>query len=333
MKWEAADLRVGLLVIAASVVGVGSFVWLSPAVTDNSIQYYADFPSVEGLDPQSKVSVKGFEIGRVSDILATTAEDGSIQFRVRMRLTPSLSGGRPLRIPKGTVALLQPPAFLGGAAISLELPARQQETLPPGSVLKGMVGKGLGDKITELATGVGDDTRKTLKAATRMIDSLTLVASQVRGATSVATDLLRTGRDSLPGILASVNRNLNGVDALVHEFKTLSPALKGSIDSVNHLVSDTRRTINQVSGMMADREPEIGRIAANLDSTAVLLRWFVEQVARRPMRAITGVTIPVIAPREAAAPPEASKSPAPGAPKPPAAAAPAKAVPPGDGGP
>ena len=328
MKWEAADLRVGLLVIAAGAVGVGSFVWLSPAVTDNSIQYYADFPSVEGLDPQSKVLVKGFEIGRVSDILPTTAEDGTIQFRVRMKVTPNLSGGRPLRIPKGTIALLQPPAFLGGAVISLELPIKQAESLPPNAVLKGIVGKGLSDKISELATGVGDDTRKTLKSATRMIDSLTLVASQVRSATVVATDLFRAGRDSLPGILASVNRNLNGVDSLVRDFKTLSPALKGSLDSVNHLVSDTRRSVNQVSGMMKDREPEIGRIAANLDSTAVLLRWFVEQVARRPMRAITGVTIPVIAPREAPPPAaDAARSGAPAATKAPPVAAPAKPAP------
>lgn len=318
MKWEPADLRVGLLLIGAAAVGVGSFVWLSPAVTDSSIQYYADFPSVEGLDEQSKVSVRGFQIGRVSDILATTAEDGTIQFRVRMKITPSLAGGRPLRIPKGTVALLQPPALLGTAAISLVLPATQADPLPPGSVLKGIIGQALTDQLKELATGVGEDTRKTLKSATRLIDSLTRVASQVRGAVLVATDLLTTGKNELPTILANVNRDLDGVDSLLREFKTLSPALKLSLDSVNRLVSDTRRTINQVSQMAADREPEIGRIAANLDSTAVLLRWFVEQVARRPMRALTGVTIPVIVPREP--PPAPAKSAGNPAPAPTAAA-------------
>ncbi|MBI2796958.1 MAG: MCE family protein [Gemmatimonadetes bacterium] len=312
MKWEPADLRVGLLLIGATAVGVGSFVWLSPAVTDNSIQYYADFPSVEGLDEQSKVSVRGFQIGRVSDILATTAEDGTIQFRVRMKINPSLSGGRPLRIPKGTVALLRPPALLGTADISLEIPSRQTDPLPPGSVLKGAIGQALTDQLKELATGVGEDTRKTLKSATRLIDSLTTVASQVRSAAVVATDLLNTGKTELPTILANVNKDLNGVDSLVHEFKTLSPALKVSLDSVNRLVSDTRRTINQVSSMAKDREPEIGRIAANLDSTAVLLRSFVEQVARRPMRAITGVTIPVIAPREPPPPAKAAVAPAAG---------------------
>lgn len=302
MKWEPADFRVGLLIVGAAAVGIGSFVWLSPAVTDDSRVFYADFAAVEGLSVQSEVKVAGYPIGRVGDIAASTDSAGRMNFRVRMRITPTLAGGRPFNIPEGTVAKLMPPAFVGSAYILLEMPSRPAKPLREGVTLRGIQNQGLGDKLQELAVSVGDDVKKTLRSTTKLVDSLQLVASQARTAVIAATDVINSGRDALPGILASANRTLDSVDSTVREFKTLSPTLKVSLDSVNRLVSDTRRTINQVSGMLGDREPEIARIAANLDSTAVLLRWFVQEVAKRPMRAITGVTIPVIAPPPAPAP-------------------------------
>ena len=294
MKWEPADFRVGLLLVGAAAVGIGSFVWLSPAVTDDSKPYYADFDAVEGLNVQSEVKIAGYAVGRVGDIVATADNNGKMTFRVRMRITPTLAGGRPFRIPEGTVARLMPPAFVGSAYIALETPARSAKALLPGAIMRGVQNQGLSDKLQELAVTVGDDVKKTLRATTKLVDSLQRVASQARAAAVAATDIINTGRDALPRILASANRTLESVDSTVREFKSLSPALKVSLDSVNRLVSDTRRTINQASGMLGDREPEIVRIAANLDSTAVLLRWFVQEVAKRPMRAITGVTIPVI---------------------------------------
>jgi ABC-type transporter Mla subunit MlaD len=327
MKWEPADFRVGLLIVGAATVGIGSFVWLSPAVTDDSKIYYADFDAVEGLNVQSEIKIAGYSVGRVGDIVASADDNGKMTFRVRMRITPTLAGGRPFRIPEGTVAKLMPPAFVGSAYIALETPIKVSKPLPPGAILRGVQNQGLSDKLQELAASVGDDVKKTLRATTKLVDSLQLVASQARTAAVAATDVINTGRDALPGILASANRTLGSVDSTVHEFKTLSPALKVSLDSVNRLVSDTRRTINQVSGMMGDREPEIARIAANLDSTAVLLRWFVQEVAKRPMRAITGVTIPVIAPPPSPAPVQKSGgSVAPGGAPP--AASPAPTAPP-----
>ena len=325
MKWEPADFRVGLLIVGAATIGIGSFVWLSPAVTDDSKLYYADFDAVEGLNVQSEVKIAGYTVGRVGDIVASADTAGKMKFRVRLRITPTLAGGRPFRIPEGTVAKLMPPAFVGSAYIALETPAKMAKPLPPGAVLRGVQNQGLSDKLQELAVSVGDDVKKTLRSTTKLVDSLQIVASQARAAAVAATDVINTGRDALPGILATANRTLASVDSTVHEFKSLSPALKVSLDSVNRFVSDTRRTINQASGMLGDREPEIARIAANLDSTAVLLRWFVQEVAKRPMRAITGVTIPVIAPPPT--PPALPKAGGSAAPNVPPAASPAPSSP------
>ncbi len=299
MKWESADLRVGLLLVAAAAVGLGSFVWLTPAVSDDTLPYYADFPSVDGLGPQSEVQIAGFQVGRVAEI-TPLADPVSrrITFRVRMQLRPRIGGSQLLRLPQGTVARIVSGGIISGAVVALEFPLKSTGYLKSGDVLTGAVALGINDQIKQLAEGLGDDVKKTLKATTKLVDSLQLVAHDARGAIGGVTDLTREGREALPVLLANVNRDLNSVDSLVNELRTISPALKVSLDSVNLLVSDTRKTINTVNGMMKDREPEVARIAANLDSTAVMLRWFVEQVARRPMRAITGVTIPILSPRD-----------------------------------
>lgn len=338
MKWEGGDLRVGLLLVTATLVGIGSFLWITPAVSDDSIKYYADFTNVDGLGVQDKVTVEGFEIGRVADIAPSVdSATGKMHFRVEMLVRPRLTGGRPFRVPRGTVAHIGAGGLISGSVIQLDPPARFNGYLQPGSILKGDILPGLNDELKRISGEVGEDVKKTLRTATRLMDSLQVVAHEARSAAANVTDLTRQGKEELPILLANVNRDLNGVDSLVRELRTLSPALKGSLDSVNKLVSDTRKTVNTVNGMMKDREPEVARIAANLDSTAVMLRWFVEQVARRPMRALTGVTIPVVAPRDFKdeAPPPAAASPAakpaeagaarPGDPKPapPAASSPA----------
>ena len=327
MKWESADLRVGLLLVAATAVGIGSFVWLTPAVSDDTVPYLADFVSVEGLTTQSEVNVAGYQVGRVAEITASSDSiSGRMTFRVRMQLRPRLAGGSAFRIPKGTVPRLVQGGLIGAATISLEPPVKVGALLPPGSILKGEIATGLNDQLKQLAGDLGDEIKKTLRTTTRLVDSLQLVAHDARTAVAGVNDLTQIGREQLPAVLANVNRDLNSVDSLVRELRTLSPALKVSLDSVNRLVSDTRKTVNTVNGMMKDREPEMARIAANLDSTAVLLRWFVEQVARRPMRALTGVTIPIVAPRDFEPAPKPPA--APSAAGSPAAASPAGGRPP-----
>lgn len=313
MKWESADLRVGLLLVAATAVGIGSFVWLTPAVSDDSIPYYADFTSVDGLGAQSEVQLAGFQVGRVAEIVPSgDSLGGRVSFRVRMQVRSRLAGDRPFRIPKGTIARIVSGTFIGGAVLALEPPAKPAVLLPPGSILKGEVAVGLNDQLKQIAGELSEDIKKTLRTTGKLVDSLQLVAHDARLAAAGVTELTQQGKQQLPVFLANVNRDLDNVDSLVRELRTLSPTLKLSADSVNRLVSDTRKTVNTVNGMLKDREPEIARIAANLDSTAVMLRWFVEQVARRPMRALTGVTIPVVSPRDFqdAKPPDTKASPA-----------------------
>jgi ABC-type transporter Mla subunit MlaD len=320
MKWESADFRVGLLLVAATVVGVGSFIWLTPAVSDDSIPYYADFTNVDGLGAQSEVVLAGFQVGRVAEIVPSSDSlGGRVSFRVRMQVRPRISGDRPFRIPKGTIARIVSGGFIGNAVLSLEPPLKPQALLPPGSIIKGELAVGLNDQLKQQASELGEEIKKTLRTTVKLVDSLQVVAHEARLAAAGVADLTQQGKEQLPVLLANVNRDLNGVDSLVRELRTLSPAFKVSLDSVNRLVSDTRKTVNTVNGMMKDREPEVARIAANLDSTAVMLRWFVEQVARRPMRALTGVTIPVIAPRDFQdAKPADAKAPPAAAPPPPA---------------
>ena len=55
MKWERSDLGVGLAVVGAIVVLVGTLLWLSPAVSRDTYTLETDFTQIGGIAEQAPV--------------------------------------------------------------------------------------------------------------------------------------------------------------------------------------------------------------------------------------------------------------------------------------
>jgi ABC-type transporter Mla subunit MlaD len=297
VKWERGDLAVGAVVLGAIAIAVGSVVWFAPAVTDTSVRYVTEFDRIEGVAVQSEVKLRGFTVGRVAEIEPVRDTSRGYLFRVTMRLDATLADGQPFQIPRGTTAQLVPPAVIGAASIALETPDTVRGFLPPGSIIPGTRATAVMDQLNRLAGDLNTDVRRVIASTLALLDSLKRTTVTANAALGAAEGAVRTTQEALPGILGAVQRDLAAADTLLRGLQQVTPAALRVTDSVAVLLSDSRRALTDVARLATAREPELVRIMANLDTSAVLLRHFTGEVSRSPMRAITGVVPPT--PRDA----------------------------------
>src|SRR5687768_18430035 len=110
MKWDSTDLRVGLMVIGALLVGVVSFLWVGQSFRRNVAPLYTDVADVQGIGTESPVFLNGFNVGRVTEVHPIVV-DGQLMFRLRMDVIWRLDDSSPMPMPKGLRARVVPPAL------------------------------------------------------------------------------------------------------------------------------------------------------------------------------------------------------------------------------
>src|SRR4051794_38535399 len=120
MKWDNTDLRVGLMVVGAVLLGFLSFVWVGRQWRRNVAPLYTDVTDVQGIGAESPVFLNGFNIGRVSTV-RPHVKDGELLFRVRMDIVWRLDDNVPIPLKNGLRARIVPPALdIGRGSIVLE---------------------------------------------------------------------------------------------------------------------------------------------------------------------------------------------------------------------
>jgi ABC-type transporter Mla subunit MlaD len=299
MKWEAADLRVGAVVLSAVAILLATAIWLSPAITDRSKPLYTEYDRIDGIAENASVMLNGYAIGRVASIEPVIRADSSLAFRVRMQLRWTLANGAPIPLRDGTKAKLVLPFPIGAGFINLEVPAGRGERLQPGDVVPGIRANAAVDQMQTMAEQLGgemtttlitarkvaDDLSRTMFSARVLMDTLHRTVETVHRGAALATA-------AVPDIVNGLRQELAVADSLLQSLRPLVPAAKASIDSANLLMADSRKAVNEMSQAVNSKLPEIDRIIANLDTTTVLLTHLSRQISDRPLRVLTGVKSP-----------------------------------------
>ena len=299
MKWEAADLRVGLVVLGAVAILLATAIWLSPAITDRSKPLYTEYDRIDGIAENASVMLNGYAIGRVASIEPVIRSDSALAFRVRMQLRWTLANGAPIPLREGTKAKLVMPFPIGAGFINLEVPHGTGERLQPGDVVPGIRANAAVDQMQTMAEQLGGEMTTTLVTARKVADDLsrTMLSARVLMDTLHRTvETVHRGASvasaAVPDIVNGLRQELAVADSLLQSLRPLVPAAKASIDSANLLMTDSRRAVNEMSQAVNEKLPEIGRIIANLDTTTVLLTHLSRQISDRPLRVLTGVKAP-----------------------------------------
>ena len=292
MKWERSDLGVGLAVVGAIVVLVGTLLWLSPAVSRDTYPLETEFNQIGGIAEQAPVYLRGFEVGRVAGIEPRLGDDGNLVFRVRMNIQALVGSGDSLLLPVGTVARLVPPPVIGSGFITLDLPpdGGRGAFLEPGAFIPGMRDTPMLDRVQTVSDSLTAELAVTLETARGLMGTLDQTAGAAGG-------MIAGSSQEIPLLLQELRQELVLAQQLTADMRehmaTLVPTTVATIDSTQRVLSDTRALIQRLDATIAGQTPAIASILANLDTTTMLLEHVSRQVAYRPLSVLRGWQPPV----------------------------------------
>lgn len=296
MKWDNTDLRVGLLVVGALVLGLLTFVWVGRLGRQNVAPLYTDVTDVQGIGPESPVFLSGFNIGRVSEVRPHVGDAGQLLFRVRMDIIWRLEDDAAMPLKEGLRARVVPPALdIGRGSIVLEVPKAGGTTvLKPGALIPSVQLGGTTNRMQLVVDSVGRDLRLAIARIDLLVRSLEGTVNAATATMQTANATLASVNREIPGLMTGVRTNLASADSLIRGLQTVTPATVATLDSVQALLGDSRLAIARATKFLDENEPQLASTIANLDMASAVLSNMLREVSRRPIKAITGVKPPEI---------------------------------------
>lgn len=293
MASEANKLQVGIFVIIAGAIALGSAIWLGATSfleeTETFVTYFSE--SVQGLDPGSPVKYRGVPAGRVGDI--NIAPDGEL-IEVVMDIDSEMATF--LRHDASLRAKLELAGITGLRYVEIE--PRSGEMLAQAPILRfkpkhdvipsakssfQAVQKALGDAYDQIMRidtgGISDDIRDALQAANQLMHDprigrvLDNLSETTEASTKVANNLERLTADlDLGPMVANATEATAEAKSL---FTTLDNVTQEEIASAaRELASLAQSAQTIVSGLQYTLD--------RLDRTVGSLREFTEEVRAQP---------------------------------------------------
>ncbi len=293
MKWDNTDLRVGLMVFGALLLGIASFVWIGQRWGREVAPLYTDVSDVQGIGAESPVFMNGFNVGRVSDVSPRVGQSGQLLFRIRMDVAWRLKDKAPMPLREGLRARVVPPALdIGRGTIVLEPAVEPGPSLKPGDVIPSMQAGGTTNRMQLVVDSVGRDFRLVLASVEQLVKSLEVTVASATSTMKSANGMLAVVNQDIPVIMSSVRANLASADSLMRSLHSVTPATVATLDSVRALLGDSRIAIARATSFLDANEPQLSSTIANLDQASAVLNNLLKEVSRRPIKALTGVKPP-----------------------------------------
>ncbi len=217
----------------------------------------------EGLTQDTRVELQGLAIGRVTQVnphldTATNALSFIATLSIRERF------------PDGT--RLRPGAFL-----------------QPGDTLESERRAGVMQSLSEIAAGMHEDalamvteTRQLLTHTTRAVDQ--------------TNTLLASARPRVEDVLERLSGSLERTDRILAE---VEPRVGPVTDSIMATLAHTHEVLAGLDSLAStahdvatENREAVAEMVAKLSRSAEILEYFAEQISRRPLRMLWGVTPP-----------------------------------------
>ena len=275
------DFYVGLLIVVTIALVIGALIATS-GWGERRYDLYVRVTSADGISRGTAVVIEGLDVGQVTSILPRVdSTTRRISFVAKLSVKERFEDGSRLQLPFGTRAeLVQASQISAAVAIRLILP----DTLHP--------------HHTYLHAGDTLDSRRrgsALDAVAEVADQLSQrVQEMVRTATQTLVRVQSTLRDVTPDVertLSGVAGTMGRLDSVVNRF-----ARRGLADSVSVAVATTNRLLlrldslaREAHSLTAENRSDLRATVTNLTEASRQLNNFVDQMSRRPFRALTGV--------------------------------------------
>lgn len=277
------DFYVGLLIVGTIALVIGALIATS-GWGERRYDLYVRVTSADGISQGSPVVIEGLPVGQVTSISPRVdSATRRVSFVAKLSVKERFEDGSSLQLPLGTRAeLVQASQISPAVAIRLILP----DTVRGGA-----------RRIFVQAGDTLDSRRRgnALEAVADVADELSQrVQEMVRTATQTLVRVQSTLRDVTPDVertLTGIASTMNRLDSMVSRFEQ-----RGLADSVSTAVANTNRLLfrldslaREAHSLASENRSDLRATVANLTEASRQLNHFVDQMSRRPYRALTGV--------------------------------------------
>jgi len=276
------ELLVGLLLLAAVVLGIGGTIWIARGGLSSGYPLYARFAWGVGVKPGQPVMLAGVQVGFIEKV--ELIPDGTLGVTMQVQ--------QQYRVPAGTTATVQANGIFGDMLLALT-PQKgitgkiePGDTVPSGEASPSMAELlGKGDTITtdvkrltsEMARQMVDsggmrDVRRTIGDLTKLVAQLSAVTAEQSRQLTLTQQQLRRTLSSVDS--AKVDRTVANLEATSKEFQQLSRDLQATNRSVQTVVDKVSNGPGTAGKLMNDPAvyARVDTLLARLDSLAIDLK-------------------------------------------------------------
>ena len=282
------DFYVGLLIVVAIALVVGALIATS-GWGERRYDLFLRVASADGLSQDTRVSVQGLAVGRVRSVSPRVdSVSRRISFVAQMSIKERFADGSILRLPVGTRGeIVQPSQISPAMEVLLILPDTMGPTrayLQAGDTINSRRKGGALEAFASVASDISNDLKDALRQTTR-----TLVRVQ-----STVTEAERTLRGVTPNVertLGSVATTMGRVDSLIERLQRggFADSLAATVAGTNRLLARLDSLARDASALTTENRADLRTTVLNLTEASRQLNHFVDQMTRRPYRALTGV--------------------------------------------
>jgi ABC-type transporter Mla subunit MlaD len=275
------DFYVGLLIVASIALIVGALIATS-GWGERRYDLYLRIASADGIAQGTPVFIQGLNVGQVTSISPRVdSATRRISFLAKLSVKERFDDGSSLQLPSGTRAeLVQASQISSAVAVRLILP----DTVSPG--------------VTYLHAGDTLDSRRRGSAIEAFAEVADELSQRVQEMVRTATQTLVRVQSTLQDVTPEVSRTLTGVATTMGRLDSLVErmARRGLADSVSTAVANTNRLLlrldslaGEARSLTIENRGDLRETVTNLTEASRQLNHFVDQMSRRPLRALTGV--------------------------------------------
>lgn len=233
----------GVLLFAVGLFFIGS----RRGLFEDSIEAYAEFTNIAGLENGAKVRVSGMDAGEVKEIHVPPGPAG--KFRLKMRVRTDL---RPL-LRLDSVASIQNDGLVGNKFVQIEAGTEQSPPLPPKGTLQSREPFDLADMLQKM---------------NETIDLVTDTISDVRGGLETALTSVSDTATQAQDLMTDVGKDVRAIMASTHkvteDLTVVISGVRAGRGTVGKLVTDDALYLSAKS-IAADAQKTVAtlREAAN----------------------------------------------------------------------
>ena len=255
------ELKIGLVVLFAIFIGYMGFRIMKDEPIFSQVNVlYTKFDTVEGLIRGSNVYLNGFKIGTVREMQYLVQEDSAL---ITLNITENIL------LPKGSMAQLASPDFLGSSTIRI-IKSNSSESLEWGSYLKGIQKEGLLNTFTDRGTAISDSVAVTITLLNEKLRALDFLNQQSSNDIGSALSNVKQTSDYL----------LEAVTSNSDELNEMIGSAKRSLETIEDISDSSRASIEQSIKNLEVLSVEMSQLTRELSATSTTLNSVLEKMDR-----------------------------------------------------